>query len=126
MAEPTTSTAAVHGGASLLGALVIAFGPVLGPWIAVVFAAIVGSLWTVGKVETETRLQAVLVWARTVMTACVLTGGCAVLMGSYTDAPMEYMLPFTAFVLGMLGDKFESLKDEVASRARSWIGGNKQ
>lgn len=126
MTEPTTSTAAIHGSASLLGALVIAFGPILGPWVAVVFAAVVGSLWTVGKVETETRQQAVLVWARTVLTACVLTGGCAVLMGAYTTAPMEYLLPLTAFVLGMMGDKFESLKDGVVSRAKSWLGGQGQ
>lgn len=35
-----TPTTVLHGGASLLGALVVYFGPTLGPWIAVLVAAL--------------------------------------------------------------------------------------
>lgn len=124
MAEPTASTAALHGGASFLGGLVVLFGPHLGPWIAVTLASSVGALWTVGKVETFSRLHATALLARTVLTACVLTGAIAVLMGAYTSAANDYLLPLTAFALGAIGDKFESLKDAVVSRLRSLIGGS--
>jgi hypothetical protein len=119
-----TPTTVLHGGASLIGALVVYFGPQLGPWIAVFVAAVVGSLWTVGKVETSTRLSAGLVWIRTILTACILTGGIAVLMGSYVHASLDYTLPITAFLLGAIGDKFESLRIAAVARIQSWIGGD--
>ena len=119
-----TPITVLHGGASLLGALIIYFGPELGPWAAVLIASVIGSLWTVGKVETETRLLACLVWLRTILTACVLTGGLAVILGAYANASLDYMLPMTAFALGAFGDKFESMRIAVSTRIHSWIGGN--
>lgn len=121
-----TPTTVLHGGASLLGALVVYFGPILGPWIAVLVAATIGSLWTVGKVTTETRLIAALLWVRTILTACVLTGGFAVIIGANAGTSMDYALPFTAFALGALGDKFESLRVAASTRIQSWIGGNEK
>ena len=124
MADVAVTPTALHGGASLLGALVIYFGPELGPWIAVLVASIVGSLWTVGKVATETRLIAALLWVRTILTACVLTGGLAVILGAHVNTGFDYILPMTAFALGALGDKFEAIRVATGTRIQSWIGGN--
>ncbi len=115
---------AVTRGASLLGALVIYFGPELGPWITILVASIVGSLWTVGKVATETRLIAALLWVRTILTACVLTGGLAVLIEAHVSTGLDYILSMTAFALGALGDKFEAIRVATGTRIQSWIGGN--
>ncbi len=118
-----TPVTVLHGGASLLGALVVYFGPQLGPWIAVLIASTVGSLWTVGIVKTDTRVIAFLLWFRTILTACVLTGGLVVLMGSYISASLDYALPITAFLLGAFGDKFETLRVSTTTRIQSWIEG---
>lgn len=126
MVDPTATPTVLHSGASLLGALVVFYGPDLGPWIAVLIASSVGSFWTVGLMKTSTRFVAFLLWIRTILTACILTGALVVLMGSYINTSVDYLLPITAFCLGALGDKFESLRVVLTNRLSSWFGGQNQ
>lgn len=121
MSEPTTTV--VQGGASVVGGLIVLAGPELGPWLAVLAASFVGSLWTVGALETQTKWHAALVLLRTILTALVLTGAVAFVLVNYTSVPIEHVLPLTAFALGAW---FEQLKDSALMRLRSLLGGTTQ
>lgn len=121
-----TSTTALHAGASMTGGLVVWLGPEVGPWVSVFVAAFVGAMWTVGAVETVTRLHAGLIMLRIILTACILTGALAYFLANYTSIPLDHVLPLTAFGLGALGDKFGTLKDAVVMRLRALIGGPPQ
>lgn len=101
-------------------------GPVLGPWAAVVITATIGALWSVGRVETETRLEAVRFLIQIVLTAVVLTGGIAALLAQKLAWALDHALPAVAFTIGALGDKFNTLKDAVVKRLRSFISGTKE
>lgn len=119
MAEPTSTGVA----ASITGAMVLLMGPVLGPWVSVLLAAFIGALWTLGRVDTPSRLTAAMLLARIVLTALVLTGGIAAVIVSYFAFAADQVLTLTAFVLGAVGDKFESLRDAAAKRLRAIISG---
>lgn len=122
MTEPS-SVGAV---ASVTGGMVVLLGPVLGPWAAVVITATIGALWSVGRVETETRLEAVRFLIQIVLTAVVLTGGIAAVLAQKLAWALDHALPAVAFTIGALGDKFNTLKDAVVKRLRSVISGTKE
>ncbi len=122
MSEPANTT--LQAGTSVIAFLAALFGPVIGPWAAVGIASFVGALWTVGAVETQSRLHAGLVLLRTVLTALILTGALAAVLMSYTSISLDYILPLTAFAIGALSDRFGALKDAVVKRAQAWIGGS--
>lgn len=119
MTEPATSTANAVG-ASITGGAVVLFGPAFGPLASILFAAIIGSLWSVGVADTSDRLHASMLLARNVLTACVLTGAAAYFAMQYTAMPTEYLLPAIAFAIGAWFDK---LKDSILSAIRARIGG---
>lgn len=121
MAEPTSTVAGVK--ASVTGGLVVMLGPVLGPWVTVVLAAFIGSLWTIGRVETPSRLTAALLLGRVVLTALVLTGAIAASLAHALSWSFDHLLPAVAFSIGALGDKIHSLRDAAARRLRGLIGG---
>lgn len=119
MTEPATSTANAVG-ASITGGAVVLFGPAFGPWASILFAAVIGSLWSVGVAETDNKMHAGLHLARSAATACVLTGAAAYFAMQYTAMPTEYLLPAIAFAIGAWFDK---LKDSILSAIRARIGG---
>ena len=122
MTEPATSTA-LHASTSVIGGLAVLLGPTIGPWAAVGIASFVGALWTVGAVETESRLHAGMILVRTVLTALILTGALAAVLVSYTSVSLDYILPLTAFAIGALSDRFGALKDAAVKRLQTMIGG---
>lgn len=121
MAEPTST--AVGAAASLTGGLVVLLGPVLGPWVAVLLAAFIGALWTLGRTDTPSRITAALLLGRIVLTAMVLTGGLAAVLAGLWSWSLDHILPGVAFTIGALGDKFHHLRDAAARRFRALIGG---
>lgn len=124
MAEPTSAGAGAA--VSITGSMVVLLGPVLGPWVTVLLTAFIGSLWTLGRVETDSRKQAVFLLARIILTALVLTGGIAAIVVKYMAFAMDHVLPMTAFILAAIGDKFETLREAVVNRLRSMINGAAQ
>lgn len=118
MSEPATSANTLA--ASLTGAGVAIFGPAFGPWVSILFGAVIGSLWSVGFAETTDRLHAGVVMARNALTACVLTGATAYFAMQYTDMPTEYLLPATAFAIGAW---FDQARTALWSRIKEKIGG---
>lgn len=121
MHEPTSTALGVA--ASLTGGFVVLLGPILGPWVTVLLAAFSGALWTVGRVETPSRMTAALFLVRVMLTALVLTGGVAAVLANFMAWSLDHVLPGVAFTIGALGDKFHSLRDAAASRLRALIGG---
>lgn len=108
---------------SITGGFVVLLGPVLGPWVTVMLAAFIGSLWTLGRMDTATRVQGFALLLRINLTALILTGCVAAPAASYYKLGLEYVLPLAAFGLGAIGDKFESLREALTARLRSLISG---
>lgn len=125
MAEPIATAGATAAAASLTGSLIILAGPVLGPWLAVLLTAIIGSMWTLSRVDTATRLMAALLSIRIVLTALVLTGIVAALVADYTKPylPQEHLLPAVSFAISALGDKLQQFKDSAVARLQGVVRG---
>jgi hypothetical protein len=118
--EPAASTANVLG-ASLTGGAVVLFGPGLGPWVSVAFAAVIGSLWSVGLADTSNRSHALTLMLRTVLTACVLTGAVAFVATQYTAMPTDYLLPATAFGIAAW---FDNVRQSITDMINRKLGGH--
>lgn len=115
--EPTaTATAGVALSASLTGAMAAAVGPVLGPWLAVAVCALAGGMWAVGRSQTGSRLSAVWLLARILITAVVLSGAVASLVSGFVPMTEEHLQPFVAFCLGAIGDKFDTFREDLMQR----------
>lgn len=129
MTEPTTAAeaaaTAVGTTVSLTGSLVILLGPILGPWLAVFLAAGIGSLWTLGRVDTSSRVVAGFLLLRVILTALVLTGIVAALVADYVEPylPDEHLLPAVAFGIAALGDKISAFRNDAIARIRAAIRG---
>ncbi len=121
MSEPHTTV--VQGGASLVGGLIVLAGPELGPWLAVLAASFVGSLWTLGAADTQDKARAFLLLLRVNLTALALTGCVSVPVVSYNLLPYEYALPAVAFCLGAIGAHYKSLIEWAIGRAKARAGG---
>lgn len=121
MSEPHATV--VHGGASLVGGLIVLAGPQLGPWLAVIAASFVGSLWTLGASDTDEKGRAILLLLRVNLTACALTGCVAVPVVTYNLLPYEYALPAVAFCLGAIGAHYKSLIAWAIGKAKQRAGG---
>lgn len=99
MAEPA-STASVS-----LTALAIAIaGPFAGPYSAILFAALAGSLWPLSMSEGITRAAGAWLMLRCVLTATVLTSIASELLAAqYGMEPTELLSP-VAFVISAMGN----------------------
>lgn len=122
MAEPI-STSATAGAASLTGSLIVLMGPVLGSWAAVLLAAIIGSMWTLSRVDTSSRTIASLLTIRIIFTALILTGIVAALVADYIKPhlPEEHLLPAVAFAISAMGDKLQQIKDAISEKIKTTI-----
>lgn len=111
-------------GLSITSGFVLWLGPYIGPWIAVLLASIIGSLWTVGNVETKSRAFAGLVLVRIVLTSLVLTGIVSSVLSSYVSqyVPVEYLPVGVAFGISVMGDRLKEFKDVAIERLKTMIG----
>lgn len=121
MQEPATASAVVT--ASITGGMIAIFGPVIGVWLSVLFASVVGAMWTVGRVETASHAIAFFLLVRAVFTSVVLTGVAAVAVYEHFGWAQEHALPAVSFVLGALGDKFDAIRSAAADRLKTMIRG---
>lgn len=101
----------------------VALGPIIGPWVAVALCALVGGLWTVGRVETESRLMAAGLLFRVVLTSCVLTGAVAALLSSFLPLSPDHALPLVAFCIACVGDKFNVIRERIYEWFLARMGG---
>ena len=103
-------------------------GPLAGPYSAIVFAALAGSLWPLSSTEGLTRTSGAWLLLRCVLTSTVLTSTAStVLAHQYGITPTELFSP-VAFFLGALGNGWRPVFDAVSSLLSAVVGkfGGKQ
>ena len=123
MAEPTSTA-----GLSLTAFAVALLGPLAGPYSAIVFAALAGSLWPLSSTEGLTRTSGTWLLLRCVLTSTVLTSTASALLASqYGIAPTELLSP-VAFFLGALGNGWRPVFEAVSGLISSIVSrlGSKQ
>ena len=118
MPDPITSTA---GSVSLAVVAVALLGPMAGPYVVIVFAALAGSLWPLSFDQTITRSQGAWLVIRCTTLAVVLTSGVSEYLNDvYGVAPGDSMAP-VALLIAALGNGwrpvFGALSDGVAMLA---------
>ena len=99
MAEPTTTT-----GLSLTALAIAILGPMAGPYSAILFAALAGSLWPLTAAEGISKSSGAWLMLRCVLTSIVLTSTGAAIAASVYGVPPVDMLSPVAFFLGALGN----------------------
>jgi hypothetical protein len=106
MAEPiSTSTTSV----GLLGVFVFLFGPLAGEWALIIFAALAGSMWSVGRVATQTKSESAWLLVKLVLAAVIFTGGAATLLEAKLGWPARQALAPAAYLIGFVGDRWASI-----------------
>ncbi len=109
MAEPTTTT-----GLSLTALAVAVAGPVFGPYSAILFAALAGSLWPLSAAEDLSRASGAWLLLRCVLTSVVLTGAIAAAVATHYDLAATELLSPVAFFIGALGNGWRPVFGAVA------------
>lgn len=117
MVEPTSTT-----GLSLTAFAVALLGPLAGPYSAIVFAALAGSLWPLSSTDGLTRTSGAWLLARCVLTATVLTSTASAILAKYYDLPPTELLSPVAFFLGALGNGWKPVLSAVANLIANTIG----
>lgn len=123
MAEPTSTS-----GFSLAALAVALLGPLAGPYAAIFFAALAGSLWPVSSATGISRAAGAWLMTRCILTSVVLTStAAAILSAQYNIQPSELLSP-VAFFLGALGNGWRPILDAVTGFIRAAINnmGSKQ
>jgi len=120
MVEPTAGASAK----GVVALAVLMFGAVAGEYAAIVFCALAGGLWTLQKMDTDSRAQGALLIFRLVLTAVVLTSPIAWWLEHEYQWPAHRMLAPLAFAIGALGDKWPDFVGDAARRInRRLFGG---
>ena len=125
MSDPQTQAAA---GVTLITLAVGVFGPQVGPYIVILLASIAGSMWALSSAELATRMAGLWLLLRCVVTAIVLTSLIAQLLGPRIGLPVGEAYAVVAFVIGMMGNRWQKIIDTVQERIQGAIsnsGSNK-
>lgn len=119
MAEPTTT-----GGSITLVAFAVALlGPMAGEYAVIVLSSLAGGLWALKEVETQTRMDGAKLLFRLVITAIVLTGSLSLLLHHLYEWQAHHVISPVSFCIGAFGNRWRTLIDAVASRARRAVAG---
>lgn len=118
MHEPIVSAATPP---SLAAIFVVLFGPLIGPYAAIVFGAIAGSLWPLSAAKTITRRAGAVLVLRCTTLAIVLTVSVSrYLADAYNVEPSD-LLGIVALAIGAMGNGwrpvFDILSEGVAALA---------
>lgn len=100
-------------------------GPLAGPYVVIVFAALVGSLWPLSAATTDTRREGGWLVVRVTTLAVFLTAAISKFLASqYGIAPADSMGP-VALLIGIMGNGwrsiFAAISQGIASRAAGFI-----
>jgi hypothetical protein len=120
MPEPTVTTGAA--GAALVAIASAIVGQELGPLLTIGAAAFIGALVSLGEVVTPTRREAVLYIVRYVLMALVITGTLSFLIERYTGLPAIEMLALVAFVIGWVGNRWNTLRMAALAVVETFFG----
>ena len=118
MAEPINTTI---GAVSLVTLAIAVFGPLAGPYIVILLGSIGGGLWALASATSETRMQGWWLMLRCVVTALVLTALIAQYVGPLLHITVVEAYAAVAFVIGMLGNKWQEIIDSLKVRILNFI-----
>lgn len=127
MTEPTSTASAGFG----LGALAVALaGPLAGPYLVIVAAAITGALWPLGEADTKTRTAGFWLLLRCTLTAVILTHIVAQLIERTYQIPVLDSMGPVALLIGAMGNGwrpvFGALGAALSALLARVAGGPKQ
>lgn len=120
MTEPISTSGAA--GASLVAIASGVVGAQFGPLFTIVVAALIGTLVSLGEVETTSRTDAAKYVARYVAMAVVLSGTLAYLVERYLSIPAVELLALVAFIIGWVGNRWLALREAIASALSVFVG----
>ena len=124
MAEPVNTTAAA---VSLVTLAVAFFGPLAGPYIVILLGSLGGGLWALASTTSASRAQGAWMLARCVITALVLTALISNYVGPLVGIDVVEIYAAVAFVIGMLGNKWQDIIEAAKGRLLSVLSnGGKQ
>lgn len=100
------------------------FGPVFGGYVAIVFAALAGSLWPLGNRLPDAQAacpncKAAMFVLRLVLTATILTGIIAVYVEQQFGWKVGVSVAPIAFFIGAIGDNWMVLIDRLTDRIKA-------
>jgi len=113
---------------SLMTLAVALFGVQAGPYIVIVLGSIGGGLWAISNTTLESRKQGLWLMLRCVITAIVLTSLAATYVGPWIKQPVTEVYGLVAFIIGMLGNRWQDIIESVKNRLAaliSTVGGPK-
>ena len=103
------------GGASLTVIFVALLGPMAGPYVLIVFAAVAGAMGPLSAASTETRWQGFWLLLRCTATALVLTSVIAGLIERLWGLPVSEGLAPVALVVGAMGNGWRPVFVAIAA-----------
>ena len=120
MSEPISTTGA--SGAALVAIASALVGHQAGPLATIAFAALVGTLVSLGEVETESRVAALKYVGRYVLMAVVLSGTLAWGLEEWAGIPAIEVLAGVAFVIGWVGNRWMVLRSAIVAAVEAVLG----
>lgn len=120
MSEPISTSGAA--GASLVAIASGLVGAKFGPMATVMVAALIGTLVSLGEVDTTSRTEAAKYVARYVAMAAILSGTLAYLVERYFEIPAVELLALVAFFIGWVGNRWLALREAIANAMSVFVG----
>lgn len=120
MSEPISTSGAA--GAALVALASSVVGAKFGPMATIVVAALIGTLVSLGEVDTTSRVEAAKYVARYVAMAAILSGTLAYLVERYLQIPAIELLALVAFIIGWVGNRWLALREAIATALGVFMG----
>jgi len=118
MSEPASSTVAA---VPLITLAVALFGVNAGPYVVITLGAVGGSFWALTNSASISRVASLLMVARCLMTAIVLTAFVAGIVGHMFGIEVTEIYVVVAFVIAALGDKWLEIFESIKTRIQTAI-----
>lgn len=115
MAEPSSS------GTGLVALAIAALGPTFGEYGLIVFAALGGSLWALGRREAAAPIVGARFLLKIVVSAVLLTGFIAAALERYTSLSAPQWLAPVAFAIGFFGDNWSNMGQSIVDAIRNFL-----
>ena len=105
MAEPTSTTT----GVGLLGLLTVIAGPLAGPYVYVLFGAVLGAFTALAAQPSVSLLRDSLFLLRVACTAMLFTAPLSLIITHYVQLPFEFVTGIAAYLIGWKWDAISGM-----------------
>jgi Na+/melibiose symporter-like transporter len=120
MPEPTSTSGAA--GAALVAIGVSIAGSKYGPLATVAAAAFVGTLISLGEVQTAGKWAGAWYMFRYVLMATIVAGSLSYLVERYASIPANEILALVAFCIGWIGSRWQGLLASAIAGLQAFAG----